>query len=274
MSIRQALSLTGVLAILLAASFRLNGVRHSVASVPLHKAVVVAELFTSEGCSSCPPADEILSSLVQQQPITDVTVLGLSENVDYWNRLGWVDPFSSPLFSQRQSQYAARIFRSNDVYTPQMIIDGTLEEVGSDSGGVYRKIAQAAKVPKAAMNIAASLPPDTNALHVEVRVDVPGEVTLGAPVNVVLAITEDNLASDVHRGENRGQLLRHNAVVRSLQTIGNIGPTSRTWTTATSVSVAREWRPEDLKVIGFLQEQQSWRIIGAGWSRVERSAGN
>jgi hypothetical protein len=122
--------------------------RHSVAIVPLHKAVVVAELFTSEGCSSCPPADEILSRLVQQQPITDVTVLGLSENVDYWNRLGWVDPFSSPLFSQRQSQYAARIFRSNDVYTPQMIIDGTLEEVGSDSGGVYRKIAQAPKVPK------------------------------------------------------------------------------------------------------------------------------
>jgi hypothetical protein len=274
MSIRQALSLTGVLAILLTASFRLNGERHSVASVPLHKAVVVAELFTSEGCSSCPPADEILSRLVQQQPITDVTVLGLSENVDYWNRLGWVDPFSSPLFSQRQSQYAARIFRSNDVYTPQMIIDGTLEEVGSDSGGVYRKIAQAAKVAKAAMNIAASLPPDTNALHVEMRVDVPGEVTLGAPVSVVLAITEDNLASDVHRGENRGRLLRHNAVVRSLQTIGNISPTSRTWATATSVSVAREWRSEDLKVIGFLQEQQSWRIIGAGWSRVERSAGN
>jgi hypothetical protein len=274
MSIRQAISLTGVLSIVFAASFRLNSVRHSAASAPSHKAVVVTELFTSEGCSSCPPADEILGRLVQQQPITDVTVLGLSENVDYWNRLGWVDPFSSPLFSQRQSQYAARIFRSNGVYTPQMIIDGTLEEVGSDSGGVYHKIAQAAKVTKAAMNIAASLPPDANALHVEVRVDVPTEVTLGGPANVVLAITEDNLASDVHRGENRGRLLRHNAVVRSFQAIGAITATSRTWSKTTSITLAREWRPADLKVIGFLQEQQSWRIIGAGWSRVERSADN
>jgi hypothetical protein len=117
-----------------------------------------------------------------------------------------------------------------------------------------------------------SLPPGTNALHVEVRVDVPTELNLGGPASIVLAITEDNLATDVHRGENRGRLLRHTGVVRSPQTIGDVAPSSRTWTTATSVSVAREWRLENLKVIGFLQEQQSWRIIGAGWSKVERSA--
>jgi len=133
MTIRYAVLFTGILAILIVGSFRLAAVPVPSAAVPVpeHKAIVVAELFTSEGCSSCPPADEILSRLVQQQPVPNVTVLGLIENVDYWNRLGWADPFSSPAFSERQSEYAARVFRSSGVYTPQIIIDGSLEEVGS-----------------------------------------------------------------------------------------------------------------------------------------------
>jgi hypothetical protein len=274
MTILRAFSVTGILAILIGGSFRLTGVRESSSAppVPGHNAIVVAELFTSEGCSSCPPADEILSRLVQQQPVANVTVLGLSENVDYWNRLGWVDPFSSPAFSQRQSEYAAQVFRSSGVYTPQMVIDGSLEEVGSDAGAVYRKIAQAAKLPKAAMNIAATLMPDATAMRIEVNVEVPPEVTAREPANMILAVTENNLASDVRRGENNGRLLRHNAVVRSLQTVGDLTPSTRTWSKTTSVSIAREWKPENLKVIGFLQEQQSRRIIGAGWSTVRNEA--
>ena len=274
MTILRAFSLTALLAILIAGSFRLSAVRGSYSAVPVpaHKALVVAELFTSEGCSSCPPADAILSRLVREQPVPDVTVLGLSENVDYWNRLGWVDPFSSSAFTRRQSEYAAQVFRSSGVYTPQMVIDGSLEEVGSDAGGVYRKIAQAAKIPKAAMNIAATLRTEATSLQIQVKVELPPEVTIREPANVILAITEDNLASDVHRGENRGRLLRHNAVVRSLQTVGDIAPPTRTWSKTTSVSGAREWKPENLKVIGFLQEQQGRRIIGAGWSDVESPA--
>ena len=274
MALLRAFSFTGVSAILVSVSLWLSGVRASSAAVPVeaHKAIVVAELFTSEGCSSCPPADEILSRLVQQQPVTAVTVLGLSENVDYWNRLGWVDPFSSPAFSERQSRYAAQVFRSGGVYTPQMVIDGSLEEVGSDAGAVYRKIAQAAKIPKAAVNIAAILAPGATALQIHLKVEVPPELTIREPANVILAITEDNVASDVHRGENRGRLLRHNALVRSLQTVGDMMPSTRTWSKTTSASVARGWKPENLKAIGFLQEQQGWRIIGAGWSEVESPA--
>lgn len=268
MTIRQAVSFIGILAILLAGSIRPSGLRGPSAAVtlPAQKAIVVAELFTSEGCSSCPPADEILTRLVLQQPVTNVTVLGLSENVDYWNRLGWVDPFSSPAFSQRQSEYSAHVFRSNGVYTPQMVIDGNLEEVGSDAAGVYRKIGQAAKIPKAAMNIAATLVSDSRALQIQLSVEVPLEVTIGGPANVMLAVTEDNLTSNVHQGENNGRLLQHNAVVRSLQTVGDLTPPIRMWSKTTSISIAREWKPENLKVIGFLQEQQGRRIIGAGWS--------
>jgi hypothetical protein len=273
-AILLAFSLTGILAILTPGSFRLDGVRKpsSVVPVAAHKAIVVAELFTSEGCSSCPPADEILSRLVQQQPMANVTVLGLSENVDYWNRLGWVDPFSSPAFSQRQSEYAAHVFRNSGVYTPQIVIDGSLEEVGSDAEGVYRKIAQAAKLPKADMNLAATLGSEATSLQIQVEVEVPPEVIVRGPANVILAITENNLTSNVHRGENNGRLLRHNAMVRSLETVGDIAASTRVWSKTTSVSVLREWKPENLKVIGFLQQQQSRRIIGAGWSTVRNQA--
>lgn len=274
MTILRAVSLAGILAILLAGSFRLSGVRESSSAVPVpaHNAIVVAELFTSEGCSSCPPADEVLSRLVQKQPVTGVTVLGLSENVDYWNRLGWVDPFSSSGFTRRQSEYAARVFRSSGVYTPQMVIDGSLEEVGSDAERVYRKISQAAKVPKAAMNIAASLAPDATALQIQIKVEVPPEVTVREPANVILAVTEDNLATDVRRGENGGRHLKHSSVVRRLMTAGTLMPQTRGWSGMTSIAVAPEWKSADLKVIGLLQEQQSRRIVGAGWSIVGSQA--
>lgn len=103
----------------------------SAAPAPAQDAIVLAELFTSEGRSSCPPADQVLTKLVQQQPIKGVTVIGMSENVDYWNSLGWVDPFSSPLFSSRQSEYAERAFHGPGVYTPQIVIDGSIQEVGT-----------------------------------------------------------------------------------------------------------------------------------------------
>lgn len=274
MTIRYAVLFTGILAILIVGSFRLAAVPVPSAAVPVpeHKAIVVAELFTSEGCSSCPPADEILSRLVQQQPVPNVTVLGLSENVDYWNRLGWADPFSSPAFSERQSEYAARVFRSSGVYTPQIIIDGSLEEVGSHAKGVYRKIAQAAQVPKAIVNVVADLPPATTALQIGIKVDVPPEIIVREASDLVIAVAEDNLASDVRRGENDGKRLKHSGVVRRLLTVGTLMAQARRWSGTTSVAITPEWKAADLKVIGFLQEQQSRRVVGAGWSNVRSQA--
>src|SRR6266849_8847091 len=119
------------------------------------KSMVVAELFTSEGCSSCPPADAVLSQLAHRQPVAGVEVLALGEHVDYWDRLGWRDPFSSAAFSARQSNYDARVFHANQVYTPQLVIDGWLERVGSNARAVQGAIERSAMSPKAAVSVTA-----------------------------------------------------------------------------------------------------------------------
>nr|MBA2527451.1 DUF1223 domain-containing protein [Pyrinomonadaceae bacterium] len=109
---------------------------------------IIVELFTSEGCSSCPPADEVLARLEQSPPVPGVEVIALSQHVDYWNRLGWADPFSSPQFSDRQKGYA-QAFRQPRIYTPQMVVDGRAEFVGSDARRAREEIAKAAREPKA-----------------------------------------------------------------------------------------------------------------------------
>lgn len=234
---------------------------------PATSAVVVAELFTSEGCSSCPPADALLSTLVQQR-VGGVTVLGLSEHVDYWNRLGWRDPFSSAAFTSRQSEYQARVFRASSIYTPQLVIDGHLEEIGSDAKAVERAIASAAQAPKAAVDVAAALADRAGNLQIQIDVNVPPVVTLYEPADLVVAVTEDQLVSSVERGENRGRRLKHSAVVRVLTPVDTLSPETRRWSTTTSAAVRPEWKSENLKVIAFLQEQETRRIVGAGFSNL------
>ena len=116
------------------------------------KTPVLVELFTSEGCSSCPPADDVLARLEQDQPFPDIEIIALGQHVDYWNRLGWADPFSSAAFSGRQYNYA-EAFGRDGVYTPQMIIDGRAEFPGSTGTKAREAIINAAKSPKATINL-------------------------------------------------------------------------------------------------------------------------
>lgn len=172
---------------------------------------VVVELFTSEGCSSCPPADALLASL-NQQPIDSAEIISLGEHVDYWNQLGRKDRFSSHEYSKRQEEYARR-FGLDSVYTPQMTIDGRVQFVGNDRGAARKAIEAAAHSPKMA---SVSLRREGPAL--EIAVEHAGS---GSPM-VLLAITEDNLTTHVRSGENGGRQLTHQAVVRYLRPLGAV----------------------------------------------------
>lgn len=271
MTLPRTFAAVGALGLLLAVSYSaVSGIRSdsNVAS-PATSAVVVAELFTSEGCSSCPPADALLSTLVQQRVgVGGVTVIGLSEHVDYWNRLGWRDPFSSAAFTNRQSEYQTSVFRASSIYTPQLVIDGYLEEVGSDARAVERAIAKAAQAPKAAVDVAAALADRAGNLRIQIDVNVPPVVTLYEPADLVVAVTEDQLVSSAERGENRGRRLKHSAVVRVLTPVDTLSPETRRWSTTTSAAVRPEWNSDNLKVIAFLQEHETRRIVGAGFSNL------
>jgi hypothetical protein len=242
-------------------------VRLAASSASGGRSVVLAELFTSEGCSSCPPADEVLSQLVHSQPVAGVELLGLGEHVDYWDRLGWRDPFSSALFSSRQSNYDARVFHRNEVYTPQLVIDGRLQRVGSDVDSIRRAIKEAADAPKADVNVTVT-PRSDRELSARVRVEMPASLKFAATVDVLVAVTEDSLVSEVRRGENHGRTLRHSAVVRSLTSIATLQPPERTWAMTAPIAREADWTLANLRVIGFLQERESRRIIGAGSAPV------
>jgi hypothetical protein len=224
---------------------------------------VLVELFTSEGCSSCPPADELLMQLDQAQPIADVEVIALSEHVDYWNHLGWTDPFSSAQFSERQNQYASR-FRRDDIYTPQMVVDGSEEFVGSNSNRAGASIEAAGRAPKARITLAVA-PEAKAASHdvpLAVRIDNVPEITKGDRAEVVLAISESGLRSAVARGENSGRRLSHTAVARRLATVGALDPRANELTLTTTAHLDRAWQRDHLKAVVFIQERRSRRVLG------------
>ena len=217
-----------------------------------HKAVVV-ELFTSEGCSSCPPADELLGHLRQDLATKNIQVIPLGFHVDYWNSLGWKDRFSSADFSQRQELYA-RSLHVDGPYTPQMVVDGELEFVGNSAGQAQRAISQASAEPELAMvNLSAA-----GADQLTIQVKAPESA--GA-ANVMLAITEDNLTTKVGSGENGGRTLHHAAVVRELRRLGQIH--NGGFEANVPVKVEKDWKREDLHAVVFVQQGSSGKIQGA-----------
>ncbi len=205
--------------------------------------VVLVELFTSQGCSSCPPADALLAKLDE-----DSNIVVLSEHVDYWNYLGWRDPFSSAAFSERQAAYVRR-FGLRSAYTPQMVVDGQIEFVGSDGGFAKKTIERAARAPKSPITITRD--GDT------VRVEAPA----GAKAELWIALARHTGASNVPRGENAGRHLKHVAVVRSLVKAGDVGkdkPLTYTLKLPQPEAGTSGWR-----VIAFLQEPGVGKVLGA-----------
>jgi hypothetical protein len=226
-----------------------------------HRTPVLVELFTSEGCSDCPPADALLRRLVADQPIEGVEIVGLGAHVDYWDRLGWRDPFSAAIFSERQSQYADTVFRSNEVYTPQIVVDGFLESVGSDEATVTRNIRSAAKQPKATLTLEVTQTTGAS-VSVNLRAWVPPQIERTGQADLMVAVTEDGLITHVERGENHGRTLSHSAVVRTVTAVGRISAGDQTASTNAVLKLAKDWNQSHVRLVAFVQEQASRRIFG------------
>lgn len=239
------------------------------AETPTTRPVVVVELFTSEGCSSCPPADSVLADLAHPGAVDGVDVVALGLHVDYWNRLGWADPFSSPEFSGRQQNYA-RILQRDQLYTPQMIVDGSEEFVGSDRGRARAAVSRAAANTKGKISLDL-MPVSKETNSVECRISVAG-LAANASGEVLVAITEDGLSSDVPRGENAGEKLHHSAVVRSLRKVATIRPgDAPPLSVKTTIELKPTWRLDRLKLAAFVQDPQSGKVLAAAQKSVAAS---
>ena len=213
---------------------------------------VVVELFTSEGCSSCPAADAALRELEAAQSVPGVEVLALGQHVDYWNRLGWKDPFSSPQFTARQRWYAEGFKESS--YTPQAVVNGRYEFVGSQRATLAATVAKAAQAPRATVTLATPAP---GQLAVTV-----GQLPAGTTATrVALVLTETGLSSQVGRGENGGRLLRHAAVVRAWRELGAV-ETNGTFTATAPLQLDAAWKPANLRAVVLVQETASHHIVG------------
>jgi hypothetical protein len=241
----------------------------STASSASVRVPVVLELFTSEGCSSCPPADALLARLAEQQPVAGAEIIALEEHVDYWDHEGWTDPFSSAQWTQRQQVYASG-FADRGVYTPELVVNGRSGFVGSREGEAYRAIASAVAQPRT--DISVSLLKSEKHDHEQVKVEV-GKLQgaqQGDVAEVWLAITEMALHSSVSGGENAGHDLHHAPVVRWLHKAGasNLNATP-SFTGESDLKLDSAWKRNNLRIVAFVQEKGSHHILGATVARFE-----
>jgi hypothetical protein len=226
---------------------------------------VLVELFTSEGCSSCPAADEVLQSLAAEQPVEGAQIIPLGEHVDYWNQLGWKDAFSSAAMTSRQMDYAAAAgLRS--AYTPQMIVDGQSEFIGSNRGKALEAITAAAQARKGTilLNVRPDASAKTFALAVHAVISSLPQLSRNDSTDVIVALTQDGVTSKVLRGENSGRTLHHAAVVRSLKRVGTISRDGDSIFDAMLAAPADvDGKLDALHVVVFVQERSSKRILAA-----------
>ena len=223
---------------------------------------ILVELFTSEGCSDCPPADALLERLDKSQPVAGAQLVALSEHVDYWNGIGWKDPYSSHTYSDRQNAYAG-LFRLSSVYTPQMVVDGKFEFVGSDERRALAAAETAAKSEKVSVSFSGA--------HLEsdwvltVHLDT-GQLPSSADgrASVLLAVADEKDASHVSGGENGGRTLRHIAVVRSLKKVGSLDQSNGF---SEDVMIELPHRNGSIRLIAFVQDGETGAIWGVGSTR-------
>lgn len=214
---------------------------------------VLVELFTSQGCSSCPPADLVLQRLVEDADAGHHEVIALSYHVDYWNRLGWKDPYSQAAFSERQRQYA-QVLPDRRVYTPQMVIQGQRAHVGSREKEVRASIQNIRQQsPSTTLSTTLKAVKEGSSLR-EISYEITGNTN---GITLQIALVETSLANDVPRGENSGHRLTHTNVVRTLTS--EINPSQQGTLTVDTSVLANSSKG---KVVLFVQDTEQMTVLG------------
>ena len=221
-------------------------------------APALVELFTSEGCSSCPPADALLAQIQREQPNAVV----LSEHVDYWNHIGWTDPYSSAAVTERQQDYGER-FKLSSVYTPQMVIDGTYQLVGSDKSAAYADIARASASPK--VKISLTQPRQDVGSHISVHLTT---AAVSAPATLYAVLVQNHASQQVDRGENGGRTLTHVSIARTLKRVDTLSA-GKPFDGDVTLALPSGQSANDIHVVAFLQ-QDSGAIIGVATTPLRR----
>jgi hypothetical protein len=222
---------------------------------PAEPEPVLVELFTSEGCSSCPPADALLARLARDQAVPGARLVVLGEHVDYWDRLGWKDPWSSAAFSERQERHARQL-GSDGPYTPQAVVDGVRQAVGSDERALKVAVAEAARRPKGRIELRLADPSSSAPHSVQVDAAWPGAVE----ADVTVAVVESGLQSRVTRGENAGRELVHAAVARRLDRVGS---GRGNFSGRAEIAIART-PGSSARVVAFVEDRESGRVLAVG----------
>ena len=224
--------------------------------VEVPRTPVLIELFTSQGCSSCPEAEFYLAKLLRTQPLKHVRIIAVSQHVDYWDTRDWKDPFASAEHTRRQRRYAGKF--KTDVYTPQLVVDGTEHYVGSRRREVLSSIYRAGRREKAEIDLVAAWS-ESGSIDLSVSV---GNVPEGSgDLELWTVVTEDGLSVQVEAGENRGRELHHDAVARH---IGETGRIQAHQARTVEIPVGADWDRNNLRVVAFIQDSRSRRVIGVG----------
>jgi len=225
------------------------------------KPAVFIELFTSEGCSSCPPADRMLEQFDRESSASQQLIV-LSEHVDYWNRTGWKDPYSSSFYSQRQIAYA-NSFRIDGPYTPQMVVDGRAEFVGSDVKRAQHAVGVAQSVPKASLHITGLGFTGPDSLHAHLET---GKISADGQVFVAVAL--DRAESQVSAGENSGKHLTHVAVAQVLSKVGTVEK-GKSFSQDVDLKLDPKMDRSSLRVIAFVQEAGLGHVLAVSQEKLK-----
>lgn len=226
---------------------------------------VLVELFTSEGCSSCPPADALLAKLSHDQPVASAQIIILGEHVDYWDHLGWRDRFSSAQYTERQREYGSRL-EVDDIYTPQMVVNGSEQFVGNDAAHALRAITQASQASRTPrLSLALSRPTmNGRRLSASVSATTPLPQLQG---DIYAALVDPSDSTNVLHGENGGHRLQHAGVVRTLERVGSLkdlasGPHSF------GLDLPKDAAPDSMQLVVFAQRPGPGAVLAAASTAV------